>query len=143
MFFQLVSFVKEYVWHKVIFIWYSMRLELTLVSSINDSWLVKLVYIGVVIPLSCSVFTLVWFIRLWYLYVYSCVCVCVCVCWLWSDFGFHKQRFGVRVYHGGFCGFRFTGSSFFFFLYIYTYVYVCVSFESFLSSENMFRVNVY
>ena len=43
---------------------YSMRLELTLVSSINDLWLVKLVYIGVVVPLSWCVFTLVCFIRL-------------------------------------------------------------------------------
>ena len=37
-----------------------------LVSSINDPWLVKLVYIGVVVPLSWSVFTLVCF----YIYIY-------------------------------------------------------------------------
>ena len=43
---------------------YSMRLELTLVSSINDLWLVRLVYVGVVVPLSWSVFTLVCFTRL-------------------------------------------------------------------------------
>ena len=88
---------------------YSMRLELTLVSSINDLWLVTLVYIGVVVPLSWSVFTLVLFTRLFlkyililsldlqqpslyiyiyiykyiyiyiYIYIYTCVCVCVCV----------------------------------------------------------------
>ena len=43
---------------------YSIRLELTLVSSINDLWLVKLVYIGVVVPISWCVITLVCFIRL-------------------------------------------------------------------------------
>ena len=43
---------------------YSMRFELTLVSSINDPWLVKLVYIGVVVPLTWGVFTLVCFTRL-------------------------------------------------------------------------------
>ena len=43
---------------------YSMRLELTLVSSIDDPCLVKLVYIEIVIPLSWSVFTLVCFTSL-------------------------------------------------------------------------------
>ena len=43
---------------------YSMRLELTLV---NDHWLVKLVYIGVIVPLFWSVFTLLGFTHLWYL----------------------------------------------------------------------------
>ena len=49
--FQFVAFVKEHVWHKDFLMGYSMRLELTRVSSINDPWLVKLVYIGVVVPL--------------------------------------------------------------------------------------------
>ena len=40
---------------------YSMRLELTLVSRINNSCLVRLVYVGVVVPLCWSVFTLVCF----------------------------------------------------------------------------------
>ena len=62
--FQLVAFVKEHVWHKAFLMGYSMRLELTLVSSTNDPWLVKLVYIGVVVPLSWSVITLVCFTRL-------------------------------------------------------------------------------
>ena len=34
---------------------FSMRLELTLVSNINDLWLVRLVYIGVIVPLLWSV----------------------------------------------------------------------------------------
>ena len=56
--FQLV-FVREHMWHKALLMGYSMRLELILVSSISDLWLVRLVYIGVVVPLSWSVFTLV------------------------------------------------------------------------------------
>ena len=46
-------------WHKTFLIGYSMRLEVILVSSINDLWLVKQVYIVVVVSLSWSVFTLV------------------------------------------------------------------------------------
>ena len=65
--FQLVAFVWEHVWNKAFLMGYSMRLEFTLVSSINDLWRVKLVYIGAVVPLSCGVFTLVCFTRLWYL----------------------------------------------------------------------------
>ena len=56
--FQLVAFVREHVWHKAFLMKYSKKLELTLVSSINDPWLVRLVYIGVVVPLSWNVFTL-------------------------------------------------------------------------------------
>ena len=59
--FQLVAFVREYMWHKAFLMGYSMRLELTLVSSINDLWLDRLVYIGVVVSLSWGVFTLVCF----------------------------------------------------------------------------------
>ena len=62
--FQLVAFVKEHMWHKTLLMEYSMRLELTLVSSITDIWLVRLVYIGVVVSLSWRVFTLVCFTRL-------------------------------------------------------------------------------
>ena len=58
---------SEDVWHKAFLMWYSMRLELTLVSSINDPWSVKLVYIGVVVPLSWSVFT---FVCLYNIYIY-------------------------------------------------------------------------
>ena len=63
--FQLVAFVREHMQHKAFLMGYSTRLELTLVSIINDLWLVKMVYIGVVVPLSWSVFTLVYFTRLW------------------------------------------------------------------------------
>ena len=61
--FQLVAFAREHTWHKAFSIRYSMKLELTLVFSVNDPWLVKLVYLGVVVPLSWSVFTFVCFIR--------------------------------------------------------------------------------
>ena len=49
--FQLVAFAREYVWHKAFSMGYSMRLELTLVSRINDSCLVRLVYLRVLVPL--------------------------------------------------------------------------------------------
>ena len=71
--FRHVVFVSQHVWHKAFLMEYSMRLELTLVSSINDLWLVKLVYIGVVVPLSWSVFTLFCFCI--YIYIYVCVCI--------------------------------------------------------------------
>ena len=63
--FQLVAFVREHMWYKALLMGYSMRLELTLVFSINDLCLVRLIYIEVVVPLSWSVFTLVCFTRLW------------------------------------------------------------------------------
>ena len=50
---------------------YAKRLELTLVSSINELWLVKLIYVEDVIPLTWSVFTLVCFTRLIYIYIYK------------------------------------------------------------------------
>ena len=50
--FQFVAFVRDHIWHKAFLMGYSIRLQLTLVSSINDLWLVKLVHIGVVVPLS-------------------------------------------------------------------------------------------
>ena len=62
--FQLVAFVREHMWHKNLLMSNSMRLELTLFSSINYLWLVKLVYIGFIVPLSWGVFTLVCFTRL-------------------------------------------------------------------------------
>ena len=61
--FQLVAFVREHMWQEAFLKGYSMRLELTLVSNINDFWLVQLVYIGVVVLLSWGVFTLVCFTR--------------------------------------------------------------------------------
>ena len=62
--FQLVAFVRKHVWHKAFLMGYSMGLALTLVSSINDPWLVKLVYKGFIVPLSWTEFTLVCFARL-------------------------------------------------------------------------------
>ena len=59
--FQLVAFIREHMRHKVLLMGYLMRLEPTLVSSINDPWLVKLAYIRGGVPLSWSVFTLVCF----------------------------------------------------------------------------------
>ena len=39
--FQIVALVREYTWHKALLMGYSLRLELTLVSSLNDLWLVR------------------------------------------------------------------------------------------------------
>ena len=115
----------------------------TLVSSLNDLWLVRWVYIGVIHPLSWSVFTLVCFYPLWYLICLS-LCVCVCVCalpleWFWVSLTFFSSVcvcvcVCVWVSLGeilcvGLRGFRFTGSSFSFFcicIHISIYIYVCV-----------------
>ena len=104
---------------------YSMRHELILVSSINDSCLVRLVYIGGAIPLSWGVFTLLYFTHLLYL---ICLYLSLCVCWRWTGFGFHIRLFCVcRRVSQGLCGFfKFTGSPFSFLLYMYTYVCLCV-----------------
>ena len=109
--FQLVALVREHVWHKALLMGFSMRLKLTLVSSINDFWLVRLVYIGVVVRFSWSVFTLVCFTRLiWY--VYSCVCVCVCV--------------GVGVFFLKIYPYSFFGPTTTIYIYIYIYIHICV-----------------
>ena len=42
----------EYIYFVLTYVGYSMKLELTLVSSINDPWLVNFVYIGVVVLFS-------------------------------------------------------------------------------------------
>ena len=103
------------------FMRYSMRLELTLVSCINDSCLVRLVYIGVVVPLSWSVFTLVCFTHLWYLIcLLLCVFVCLCVLaleWFWVSL---TVFFCVcKCVSSGVLWFsKFTGSYFFFFWYM-------------------------
>ena len=49
---------SDNMWHKSLLIGYSVRLDLTLVSSINYLCLVRFVDIGIVFPLSSSVFTL-------------------------------------------------------------------------------------
>ena len=55
------AFVREHVWHKAFKMGYSMRLELTPVSSMNDSCLVEFVFIRVFVPPFWSMFTLVFF----------------------------------------------------------------------------------
>ena len=69
--FLLVAFVREHMRHKAFLMGYLMRLELTLVSSMNDLLLVQLVYIEIVVPLSWSGFTL--YIIYIYLYI-SWIC---------------------------------------------------------------------
>ena len=136
-------------WHKALLMGYSMRLELTLVSSLNNLWLVRQVYIGVILPLSKSVLHWSAFIPIWYVYscvcmctrtgigvilgftnsfFFFCVCVCVCVCVCLGEF--------LCV---GLCGFKFTGTSFFFFsICIHMFLYVCVCvFSLILSPDNM------
>ena len=63
-----------------------MRLELTLVSSINDLWLFRLVYVGVVVPLSWSVF----------IYIYGSMCVGHCVLWVAGGIIFSSIRMSRR-----------------------------------------------
>ena len=119
--------------------------------ELNETWthscflLVRLVYIGVVVLLSWSVFTLVCFTRLWYLiclWLCVCVCVCVCVCWLAVVLGFTNN----------FCVLVSILRSFvvlnllvvlspFFCICIRMSMYMCVCvFSFFLSSENMFGI---
>ena len=43
--FQLVIFTREYMWHKALLMGYSMRLELTLVCSLNDFQLARVGFI--------------------------------------------------------------------------------------------------
>ena len=69
--FQLVAFIGEHMWHKALLMGYSMRLELTLVSSLNDLWLVRWVYIGLLflLPGVCLLWSalpiiLAWWIRI-------------------------------------------------------------------------------
>ena len=55
-----------------------------------------------------------------------CVCVCVCVCVLaleWFRISLTAFFVCVSVYHGKFCGFKFTGSSFSLFLYIWVFFF--------------------
>ena len=52
-----------------------MRLELTLVSSINDPWLVKLVYIGVAVLLECVYFGLLYPSLIFNMFIVVYVCV--------------------------------------------------------------------
>ena len=88
--FLLVAFVKEYIWHKALLMRYSMRLELTLVSGLNDPWLVRRVYIGILCvslclgELLCVVLCGFKFtgssFSFFFVYVYRCLCICVCVC---------------------------------------------------------------
>ena len=59
--FSACCLCSDHMWHKALLMGYSMRLELNLVSSLNDLWLVRQVYIGIILPLSWSVFTFVCF----------------------------------------------------------------------------------
>ena len=79
--FQLVAFVREHVWHKAFYMGYSMRLELTLVSSINESCLVGPVFIRVfgAFFLECVYFGLLYPSLIFDMFIVVCVCVCVCV----------------------------------------------------------------
>ena len=68
LFYLFCSYIRViYMYVSSLLIVYSMRLELTLVSSINGLWLVRLGYIVVSFTLSWSVFTLVCFPGIWYM----------------------------------------------------------------------------
>ena len=76
--FQLLAFVREYMWHKALLMGYSMRLELNLVSSLNDfqsvlyrsysSFFLEGVYFGLLY--SSLIFDM---------FIVVCMCVCACV----------------------------------------------------------------
>ena len=83
-------------WHKGLLMGYLVKLELTLVSSLDYLWLVRWVYIWVILPfLECVYFDLIYPYLIFDMFIVVCVCprarVCVCVCvyWCWSGFGFH------------------------------------------------------
>ena len=98
-----------------------MRLELTLVSCINDVRLVRLVYAGARFPSfpKCVYSCLLYLSLIFDMFIVVCICVCI-------EFGvvlaFTYIFFFVcvSVYLGEICGFKYSGSSFFFFLYMYT-----------------------
>ena len=66
--FQLVAFVREHMWLKALLMGYSMRLELTFVSSLNDLWLVRRILYRGYSPffLECVYFSLLYI----YIYIY-------------------------------------------------------------------------
>ena len=82
---QRFAFVRGHMWHKALLIWYLMKLELTLVSSLNDLWLVRWVYIGVILPLlECVYFGLLYQSLIFDMFIVVCLFVCVLVLeWLW------------------------------------------------------------
>ena len=90
--FQVVAFVKEHIWHKILL----MRLELTRVCCLNRFQLViglykrhSSLFLRVCLPKPALPL-----IALWYL---ICVCRCVWVYVCWSGFGFHLELFFLCV----------------------------------------------
>ena len=87
--FQLVTFVREHVWHKALLMEYSMRLEFARVCSLVFSWL-WFIWMSLLLILECVHLSLL-YPSFAFDTFFHCVCVCVCV-WL-SSFGFHSQLF--------------------------------------------------
>ena len=92
--FQFVAFVRERIWHKVLLMGYSMRLEITCVCSLNGFQLAKGLH-GGHSSLFLRVFTLACFTPhwAWIFDMFFSLCVCVCVCVYWSGFRFHLVIF--------------------------------------------------
>ena len=106
--FQLVAFVREHVWHKTYLMGYSMRLELTRASSINDLSGQTSLYRGRYSSfLECVYFSLLYPSLIFDIFVVVCVYVCVFVLAL-EGFWVSLTAFFVRVsvYHGEFCVFK-------------------------------------
>ena len=80
--------------------------------------------------LECVYFGLLYPSLIFDIIIVVCVCVCVCVC-VGVVLGFTNILcvcVCVCVGHGGFCGFKFTDSSFsFLYIYIYIYIYIYMS----------------
>ena len=77
--FQPVAFIREHMCRKVLLIGYTMRLELTLVCSLNAFQLVWAGFIYRLFPffLECVYFSLL-YPSLFDMFIVVCVCVCVC-----------------------------------------------------------------
>ena len=80
-YFQLVAFVKEHIWHKALLMGYSMRLELTRVCSLNYFQLLMSLYRShPLFFLECVYLSLLYPSFIFDMFLSLCVCVCVCVC---------------------------------------------------------------
>ena len=86
-FFQLVAFIREHIWHKALVMRCSMRLEIIRVCSLNSFQLVMglcrghpSLFLRVCLPQSA--------LPVIYFLVFDTLCVCGCVL---EYFGFHEQ----------------------------------------------------
>ena len=84
---QIVAFVRKHMWHKALLMGLSMRLELTLVSSLNDLWLFRRVLYRGYSPFfqECVYFRQRYPSLIFDMFIALCVCAQALV--LWTDNG--------------------------------------------------------